>query len=60
MVSREATFAIQFLSSLPAQILAIVIPAAILWKAGLKYPEQQTRSFYPEKTKTTEIRIPLN
>lgn len=40
-ISREATFLIQTLSFLPSQIFAIVIPAFILYRAGLKTIEDQ-------------------
>jgi hypothetical protein len=35
LISREAPYIILFLSNLPAQFLAIGVPAVILWKAGI-------------------------
>jgi hypothetical protein len=40
LVSRDAPFLLQALAYLPAQVLALGVPAVILWKAGAKRSEE--------------------
>jgi hypothetical protein len=43
LISQEAPFLLLLICYLPAQVLAVSIPAVILWQAGKRHPAEQVR-----------------
>jgi len=43
LISQEAPFLLLLICYLPAQVLAVSIPAVILWQAGKRHPAKQVR-----------------